>query len=189
MTITNQSPTEPGTPCWKNVRRGAGKWFASLIIIFISITFSLWGISSYFTSASSDALAVVGSHEIRPSEFQRFYQQQYQQLEAMYGDAFRKANLDEGMLKRQLLQTLINQELLIQDLQKSGFTVSDEQVAKHIYEIPAFQSQGKFDPERYRQLLSQANYTPSQLRPSCARISSSSSSVARWSTASSCRLH
>ncbi len=146
----------------ENVRRGAGKWFASLIIIFISITFSLWGISSYFTSASSDALAVVGSHEIRPNEFQRFYQQQYQQLEAMYGDAFRKANLDEGMLKRQLLQTLINQELLIQDLQKSGFTVSDEQVAKHIYEIPAFQSQGKFDPERYRQLLSQANYTPSQ---------------------------
>jgi peptidyl-prolyl cis-trans isomerase D len=146
----------------ENIRRGAGKWFAGFIIIMISITFSLWGISSYFTGVSSDALAVVGGHEIRQSEFQRFYQQQYQQMEAMYGEAFRKGMIDEAMLKRQLLQTLINQALLVQDLQKAGFAISDEQLVKRIYQIPAFQTEGKFDQEHYRQLLSQAGYTPSQ---------------------------
>jgi len=146
----------------ENIRRGAGKWFAGLVVLMISITFSLWGISSYFTGASGDALAVVGSHEIRLGEFQRFYQQQYQQMEAMYGEAFRKGLINEDMLKRQLLQTLINQALLIQDLQKAGFAISDEQLAKRIYQIPAFQTGGKFDQEHYRQLLSQAGYTPSQ---------------------------
>ena len=51
------------------------------------------------------------------------------------------------------LEQLISQRLLDDQARRDRLRVSDEQVRQYISEIPAFQVDGKFSPERYQQLL------------------------------------
>jgi peptidyl-prolyl cis-trans isomerase D len=54
-----------------------------------------------------------------------------------------------------VIQELVQQELLQQSVQQSGFAVSDEQLAETIRSIPSFQQNGQFSAELYNRLLEQ----------------------------------
>ena len=74
-----------------------------LLMGFIALTFALWGINSYFTGGQHSAVAEIGARTISSDEFSRFYQQQYRQLQSVYGDAFRPEMIDETQLKKKVL--------------------------------------------------------------------------------------
>jgi peptidyl-prolyl cis-trans isomerase D len=106
------------------------------------------------TNAASDTVAVVEGHEIRADEFRRTYQSQLQAYRSAYG-----GNMSEQLLKQlgvdqQILQQMVDERASLAEAERLGLRVSDEEVARRIASIPAFQENGAFIGEqRYRQVL------------------------------------
>ncbi len=132
-------------------------WF---IIGLIIITFALFGLGSYLQDKSQAYAAVVNDVEISNREFQQAYQQQRAQMEKMMGDAFNPALIDEGMLKRRALNTLIEKQLLFQAAQAENMLISDQLLAARIHAIPALQIDGKFSEQRYKDILARQGKVP-----------------------------
>jgi peptidyl-prolyl cis-trans isomerase D len=130
-----------------------------LLIGFISLTFALWGINSYFTGSQDNAVAKVGARNITADEFSRFYQQQYRQVQSLYGDAFRPEMIDEKQFKNKVLDAMVADAALRQHLIQNQMIISDHQLAEAINQLPTFQEEGKFSSESYQQWLTSRGYS------------------------------
>jgi len=128
---------------------------AYLIVGFIAIPFTLFGISSYIGGSNSLVAATVNGEEIPVSDVQNVVLQQRQRLTRMFGGAL-PPGFDGDTIKRQAIEQIVSQTLLRQESDKYDYRVSNNEVIKMIEEIPAFQVNGKFDSKTYeRQLASQ----------------------------------
>lgn len=130
-----------------------------LLMGFISLTFALWGINSYFTGSQDNAVAKVGARNITADEFSRFYQQQYRQVQSLYGDAFRPEMIDEAQFKQKVLDAMVADAALRQHLIQNQMIISDPQLAEAINQLPTFQQEGKFSSESYQQWLKTRGYS------------------------------
>ena len=131
-----------------------------LLLGFIALTFALWGINSYFTGPTGNAVAKVGARTITADEFSRFYQQQYRQVQSLYGDAFRPEMVDEAAFKRKVLDAMIADASLRQHLIQQRMVITDAQLAEAINQLPTFQENGEFSPSVYQQWLQARGYSP-----------------------------
>lgn len=101
----------------------------------------------------------------KPISFPRFEQEirsVYGFYKQIYGD-----NLTQDILKNlQLDQVAINQltqrALLVEEAQRYGLRVSNEELVNAIKEIPQFQKDNRFDPEIYKTVLTQALHVTPQ---------------------------
>ncbi len=141
----------------QSIRERAQGWLAWLIILLISIPFALWGINRYFGGGGEVVVASVNGTDITLRQWQQVYQEQRQRiLSALGGD------VDEALLKQQVLDGLIEQLLLLQAARSMGLAVSGLQLAAYIQSRPVFQRDGRFDKRRYEQVLAAQGLTPEQ---------------------------
>lgn len=134
----------------QTIRDRAQGIFAWIILILIIVPFALWGIQNYFDTGKEKPIAVVGDREFFERDLLRLYEQQY----ARFSDRY-----DEAELKRQALERLVDDEVLFQTAREKRLTVSDAQVARFIRTLPFFQTDGKFDEEKYQRLLAAQGLT------------------------------
>ncbi len=125
-------------------------WF---IIGLIIITFALFGLGSYLQDKSGSYAASVNDVKISDRELQRAYQQQRAQMEKMMGDAFNPALIDEELLKKRALKSLVEKQLLLQAADEAHIQISDQLLAARIHAIPELQVDGKFSEQRYKDVL------------------------------------
>lgn len=137
--------------------KGVGAW---VIIIFLCVPFAFWGINQYFDTAAQNAAAVVNGEEISSFQVEQAYQQRYQQLLQAFGDELPADMINQQALRREQLNQLIIEELLRQKMQELGYRAGDEQVRQMLRQVPAFQENGRFSPELYRQALSMSGRSP-----------------------------
>lgn len=144
------------------MRRVFGPVAISIIIGAIAMVFVFYGVfnpraSQYGGAASA---AVVNGENISTQEFYREYQQRldlYQQL--MKGKADSNFLKQLG-LKQQVIDSMVQRKLMLQEAKKLGLFVSDEQLREKIQSLPYFQKNGKFDHELYKNLLQANRYSP-----------------------------
>ncbi len=136
----------------QTIRDRAQGIFAWIILILIIVPFALWGIQNYFSSGREKPVAVVGDREFFERDLLRLYENQY----ALFADQY-----PEKELKRQTLERLIDDEVLFQTAAEKHLAVSDAQVAQFIRDLPFFQTDGRFDEEKYRRLLAAQGLTTS----------------------------
>jgi peptidyl-prolyl cis-trans isomerase D len=139
----------------QNIRTWAEGWLAWIIVILIAVPFALWGINEYFTGGGELTVAEVNDRDISQQELEQAYQRQRQRLQAMLGD-----QLDERLLKRQVLEGMVNQLLLVQAVDEAGLQYSDAQLANQIRFFPTFQRDGQFDKALYEQRLGTQGLSP-----------------------------
>ncbi len=137
--------------------KGVGAW---LIALFLCVPFAFWGINQYFSGTASSAAATVNGEEITSFAVEQAYQQRYRQLLQAFGDQLPADLINEQALRREQLNQLIMEELLRQKMRDAGYRASDEQLRERIRDIPAFQENGEFSAERYRQALTMAGRSP-----------------------------
>ena len=133
-----------------------------VVIGLIIVTFALFGLGSYLQDKARTYAARVNDVEITPREFQTAYQQQRAQMENRLGDAFDPSRLDEGLLRKSVLDSLIQNQLIIQQSEADGMTVSDQFLANMIHSIPDLQEDGVFSADRYKRVLISRGVTPTQ---------------------------
>lgn len=142
------------------LRKGAQSWGIKVVFgIIIAVFVFSFGVSR-LQDHSGTAVATVNDAPIQLREFQEAVQR------SLEGARQQNPNLTSEILaqmkfKEQVLNQMITAELLNQKAKELGITVSKEELAKEIHQIPAFQNDNHvFDAEKYKSMLSANRLTP-----------------------------
>lgn len=144
------------------IRDRAQGWIAWFIVGLISIPFALWGVNSYLTGPSDVIVAEVNGKEITQAELQQSLQQYRDQMRNMMGEQFDPAMFEGAMVKRNVLDGLIEQQLLRDANEKLGQRINDAEISQVIRTTPAFQRDGEFDADYYNMVLARVGYSPAR---------------------------
>ncbi|MEJ2385496.1 MAG: SurA N-terminal domain-containing protein [Xanthomonadales bacterium] len=135
---------------------------ALFILGLLVIPFAFVGVSSYFTSGANNAVAVVNDTEITLNEFNQAFQNYRRRMQAQMGAAFDPDAFSQPIVRRQLLDQMINEELLAQVAAEAGLAVSNDDLAAEIRSMAAFEVDGEFNVDVYMQRLQAQGLTPEQ---------------------------
>ncbi len=127
------------------IREKAQGAFAWGILIIICVPFALWGIQNYLDTGEEAPVASVGDKDFYQRDVNKAYEQYSQNLQGM--------TVDEQSLKVQALQKLIKDEVLLQHVRAKGLVTTDDTARDFIQSLPYFQTEGKFDEQRYKTML------------------------------------
>lgn len=129
----------------QNIRDKTQGIFAWVILLLICIPFALWGIQNYVGGGQESPVASVGGKDFFQQDLARAYEQ--------YAQNFAGMKFDENTLKRQALEQLIRDEVLFQHVKKVGLQATDASAREFIQNLEYFQTDGKFDKQKYNTLL------------------------------------
>lgn len=149
-----------------NLRTKANSPFIKVLLAIIILSFVLTGVAGYMIGGSSNDAAKVNGQSISREQFQTAFSQERQSLQDSLGDKFSEiAGNEESMkfLRNQVLNNLINSTLMAEYANELNLSASDQQVKDAIFEMPVFQTNGKFDGDKYRQILAANNYSADNL--------------------------
>lgn len=128
--------------------------FAFIIVGLLIIPFAFWGVNEYFDNSTSTVIATVNGVEISENA--------YHNAVNNYRGRVDPRILDTPLFKRQVAETLVQQELVRDALDSDGYAVSSQQLGALIRSLPQFQLDGKFSDERYRAGLRSRGQTVGQ---------------------------
>ncbi|UDG80620.1 Peptidyl-prolyl cis-trans isomerase D [Candidatus Hartigia pinicola] len=141
-------------------------YFNIFILVITIFPFVLTGIASYIISGSSNDAAQVNGQTISRSQLEQAFSQECQSLKEYLGDKFLEFSENKNnmtLLRRQVLDKLINSELINQYAYDLRLFVSDEEIEKVIFSMPIFQKDQHFNSNKYRQRLKQYNINAANL--------------------------
>ena len=147
------------------MRKHATSWLIKVALFAIVIVFIFWGGYSYTEKKASRVAAVNGSY-IGMLEFQSMYNNLMEQMRRQFGKQFSPELAETLNLKRQALDQLINRRLLLAEAKMLELDVSREELQNAIISYPAFQTNGRFDQQRYQQILRLNKLTPQEFEAS-----------------------
>ncbi len=126
----------------------------SILIIAIIAVMALYGINQLNSEDSRGAgvAAWVNGEPISNREFMRVLEATIADYKAKLGDQLDERLLNQFQIPQNTLDEMVQYKLLAQQAAKLGFEVTDEELADYIRKAPAFQKNGKFDPELYRRV-------------------------------------
>lgn len=141
--------------------RSHRRWMQFILLVLIVPSFFLVGIQGYDSFISREPeLATVAGQPITRGEFDNAHRNQLESFRQQLGSRYDPALVDTPAMREQLLNQLIDQRLLAQVAQDNRFSVSDGTLRNTIASIPQVQDEGRFSPERYRQVLAAQGLTP-----------------------------
>jgi len=140
------------------------KWLIITIwistIAFIGAGFVGWGQYSYGNKAG--AVAKVGDVEISQGQLQKAYSRLYTKYNQAFQGNFDEEKAKQFGLQKQALQSLLQQALILNLAESYDITVSDVEIANVLKSQKAFQKDGIFNIDIYKQVLSQNRLTPTE---------------------------
>ncbi len=145
-----------------DIREKIRGWLAYVIVGLISIPFMLWGVGEYMGGGSDSTVAEVQGEEITARELDRAFAERRAQMIAESDEQLTAEMFEEMGLKRQVLDEIINERLLVNFIREQGYVVPDERVAAVIRGISAFHADGQFDRETYERRLAQQGMSADQ---------------------------
>lgn len=144
----------------QTLREKTSGLIAKIVLGALIFVFSFFGIESYFIARTDTWVAKVGDREITPEQFTQRFNEYRQQMMRMMGAQFDGSFFERPESKRQVLDNLIDEQLVLAANEKLGIRVTDQRVQKEILDIPAFQTNGKFDGAIYKATLSAQGMSP-----------------------------
>lgn len=148
----------------QGMREGARSPWILVIIGLIVLSFVLTGAESLTFNGSQSGAAEVNGEEISLNELQFAIERQRRQLSELYGDQIDPSFLDDDLLRPSVLNGLIEQALLSDYAASLEIASSPKAVGRAITNNPAFQIDGGFSAEYYRDILRSNGLTNSQYR-------------------------
>jgi len=110
----------------------------------------------------AESVAVVNDTPITYADFQAAYSNLYQLYKNIYQDQFTPALERQLKLADKTITGLIDQVLLLEEADRLGLSVSEEELVNAIAAIQAFQENGRFNKERYIQVLNYQRLSPEE---------------------------
>ena len=150
----------------QNIRDNSQGWIAKTIIGIIVALMAFTGIEAIFQASGTNKqdVAKVNGEEITQTELSQAVDMQRRQLMQQLGKDFDASLLDEKLLREAALKGLIDRKLLLQGAADSKFGFSEAALDQVILQTPEFQVDGKFNAERFDQVIRQLGYSRLQFR-------------------------
>jgi len=151
------------------IRTRAGGIIVKVLFGLLILSFGFWGIytrSPFFQDKSSpDAVvATVGNHDIHADAVQKALQPTLERLRQQLGGKLDPAQVKELHVVDAIVAQLVDNELLHQEVAHLRLDLSDDVIRTAIFSNPAFiGADGKFDRDRFTQVLSVSHLNEEQL--------------------------
>lgn len=134
--------------------RNHKRWLMFIAMVLVIPSFVVTGIYSYNRMISDDgAIAKVDDQSILPQQFDEAKRQRLENLRVRLGEEFRSNMLDSQEAKVALLEAIMNERSLIGETAMEDIHVSEQVAIEMIKTFPRFQTNGKFDTEKYSNYL------------------------------------
>jgi hypothetical protein len=141
----------------KAMRKHAKYFYVLFFVVILSFIF--WGVGTV-DKRGVQIVAEVGKYKITAEEYWKMYDKAYRFYREIYKDKFdedmeKKMNLKEGVLN-----SMINERVLLIAAKEAGIDISDEELQQSITHEPAFMKDGVFDKNVYLNRLRLNRMTP-----------------------------
>lgn len=143
------------------MRKQASSWLIKVLLGAIVIVFVFWGVGS-FRSQRGGRVALVNGDQITYNEYREAYNRLVEQLRRRFGNNFDEDMIKTLQVKKQALNQLIDNTLLVQEAKRLKYRVSDKELVSSIRKIAAFQRAGVFDNRLYKDVLNRLRMTPEE---------------------------
>jgi peptidyl-prolyl cis-trans isomerase D len=123
----------------EKIRDSLEKKWAKVVLVIIVVPFALFGIDSYLNSIGRNVnVARVNGVDISAQEFQK----SFDMIQERYKD--NPEVLQTKEFKLDLVNSIVNNQVVMSAVKENQFTISNEQLSKYIVNMPDFQVNGKF---------------------------------------------
>ena len=130
------------------------KRIVQVFLALITLPFAFWGVDSYVrNSGAGSDLASVGDTKITTYQFEQAWRERQDQMRRALGANYKQEAMNTPEARLSVLNSLVDQRLLLLEAQKNRLQTSDEALREFISRIPALQEGGKFSMERYEAAL------------------------------------
>jgi len=157
----------------QKLREKTSGWIAGTVLGLLTIPFAFFGMEQYLQQTTATWVAKIEApptwwegaphwwpartlwqvEEIGADEFRQRFEQERQNERQARGDAFDSRAFEAAANKRRVLDDLIDERVLRMMAAREGIAIGDLQVRRAIEAIPAFQVDGRFDPQQYQLVL------------------------------------
>jgi peptidyl-prolyl cis-trans isomerase D len=142
------------------MRRHARSWLIKVALGGIIIVFIFWYGWSGPTHQSRSYAAKVNDTVISLDYFGTIYNSEQEKLRLRYKGSLPPDLADKLNLKKEVIERLVSQALLVQEAERLGLTVTDEDLATDIRSNPGFNRNGVFDDRIYKEYLNAVKLKP-----------------------------
>ncbi len=122
-------------------------WIATISFIFTGATYG------FSFGLKSSSIGKTGDIELSRDVFNMEYRTLYNRYNQIFQGKFDQAKAKEMKLEDQVINSMVVKALILNLAKDFGIVVSDEELAQHIANIPAFQNNGVFDKSIYKNFL------------------------------------
>ncbi len=130
-----------------------------VVAIILVLTLFGFGATNLFVGADPE-LAQVGDFEITQNVLAAETERERRRVLAQMGPEFDPSSIDRLQLQQYVLQQLISRQVLYQTTAELGIRVTPEHVNEQLINSPAYQIDGQFNEQIYRQQVQALGYTP-----------------------------
>jgi peptidyl-prolyl cis-trans isomerase D len=131
----------------KAMRKHAKYFYVLFFIVILSFLF--WGIGTVDKTGGRGILAEVGKHKITTEEYWKNYENIYRFYREIYRDKFDEEMEKKLNLKEKVIDSMIQEKLLLIAAKEMGIGVSDDELHEAIIHEQAFMRDGVFNKEIY----------------------------------------
>jgi len=149
----------------QNIRDNSQGWIAKTIIGVIVALLALTGFDAIFSgTGNSQNAAEVNGQAISLNQLSQAADMQRRQLLQRLGKDFDASQLDDKLIREAALKGLIERQVLLQSTKNAEFSFSTQALDQQIVQLPEFQVEGKFNADRFDQVIRQMGYSRLQFR-------------------------
>ncbi|MEW6161767.1 MAG: SurA N-terminal domain-containing protein [Nitrospirota bacterium] len=131
----------------KMMRKHAKYFYVLFFIVILSFIF--WGIGTVDKTGGRGIVAEVGRYKITAEEYWRTYENVSRFYREIYRDKFDEEMEKKMNLKEKVLDSMIDEKVLLIAAKNAGIGISDEELHEAITHEPAFMKNGVFDKDIY----------------------------------------
>jgi len=142
------------------LRKRKRSWIITFLLGVIIIVFIAFYGGSKYGDSKLQNVAEVNGEAISQPEFAEAYERAVDRYRDLLKGSLTPEMLKSLNIKGSLLEELIQKHLALQEARRLGLTVTDDELANVIGQVPEFQVAGRFNKERYLQLLRANKLTP-----------------------------
>ena len=151
------------------------KWFLAVVAIALCL-YLIPGFLDQQTSAvgaaAREVIADVDGQTLTAGDFQTRYQNQVASYRQQFGGTVSDSLLRQLGIDQQVIRQMVEEQIAVQEAERQGLRVTNEELAQQIMAIPVFQENGQFIGDAaYMQILRAQNppLTVSQFEESLRR--------------------
>ena len=133
--------------------------FCSALIIIVFVAF--YG-GNQIGDRTTSEVAMINGEPISQREFAAEYQRTIERYREMLKGQLTEEMIKGLNLKGNIVENLVQKKLVLQEAQSLGLLATDDDVARQLAQVPEFQVAGRFNKERYLQLLRANRLQPAQ---------------------------